>query len=110
MAITEPNKIDGMGIDKNETLVLLMTDTLTWDQFEKIHIEMILKKLNQYIAFIQGGGYKTYYPNREFKNFRVELKFKYAYTAAAQRFLESAAEKMLMVNIKLVYDVAKQKK
>lgn len=109
MSITEFDKIDGMGVEKNGTLVFLMTDALTWDKFEKTHIEMIIKKLNQYIRFIQTGGYKSYYPDEEFKNFRIELKFKYACTAAAQHSLKAIAEKMQTINIQFVYEVAEDK-
>lgn len=110
MSVTEPNKIDGMGVDENGTLVFLIADALTWDKFENTHIEMILKKLNQYVYFIQTGGYKSHYPNKTFENFRIELKFKYAYTAAAYHFLETVTEKLQTLNIQFVYEVAEDKK
>lgn len=110
MAITEVNKIDGMAVDKH-TLVLLMTDALDWNQFEREHLEFIRKKLNNYIAFIQTGGYKIHYPQRVFEKFRIELVFKYPYTAVALSFLSSAALQMQTqtVGIELDYRVNKNK-
>lgn len=108
MSVMETNKIDSMGIDeKNNTLVFLITDHLTWLVEEYKHLKLLQSKLNAYVAYIESKQYKSIYRNREFDSFRIEILFKYQCTENCEKFLTAGRNQLKSHNIDVKYQVSK---
>lgn len=110
MSVTETNKIDGIGIDKEDnTLVFLITDHLTWLIEEYKHLKLLQAKLNAYVAYIESKQYKSVYHGREFDKFRIEIAFKYQCTENCMRFLAAGRNQLKSRNIDVKYEVIEDK-
>lgn len=105
MSVIQENEIDGMGIDdKNNTLVFLITDHLTWIVEEYQHLKILQKKLNSYVKYIETKQYKSVYRSREFDNFRIEIVFKYKCTENCMKFLAAGRNQLKNRNIDIKYE------
>ncbi len=108
MSVKQANVIDGMGVDRDtNTLVFLITDPYTWAVQEYEHLKAIQTKINNYVRYIESRGYREHYRNREFDGFRIEIVFKYPFTANGQAFLSAGKKQLLERNIDFIYSVAK---
>lgn len=108
MSVMETDQIDSVGIDeKNNTLVFLIVDHLTWLVEEYEHLKLLQSKLNTYVAYIESRQYKSIYRNREFDSFRIEIVFKYQCTENCEKFLAAGRNQLKSHNIDVKYKVAK---
>lgn len=106
MSVLETNSIDGIGIDeKNNTLVFLITDHLTWLVEEYKHLKLLQSKLNAYVQYIESRQYKELYENKEFDKFRIEIEFKYQFTENCDKFLSAGRQQLKDYNIDIKYRV-----
>ena len=103
MSICEFNVVDGAGV-QNDSLILMITDHLDWISIdEETHMNMLVKKVNAYLDFIEGKQYRNTYPNIAFKKFIIDIRCKYEIPAKCVHYLEKANEKIkpLKAQIKL---------
>lgn len=103
MSICEFDVVDGAGV-QNDSLILMITDHLDWISIdEETHMNMLVKKINAYLDFIEGRQYQKTYPNIAFKRFIIDVRCKYEVPAKCVRYLEKANEniKPLKTQIRL---------
>lgn len=103
MSICEFNVVDGAGV-QNDSLILMITDHLDWISIdEETHMNMLVKKVNAYLDFIEGKQYRNTYPNIAFEKFVIDIRCKYEMPAKCVHYLEKANEKIkpLKAQIKL---------
>lgn len=99
MAITETNQIDSLGISKDKTsLALLLTDHLDWEN-EKEHLLLLQDKINAYIGFIQDKQYESIYPDCQFSNYIIDIRFKENITQNCADFLNVVATQVSPLSI-----------
>ena len=109
MSVKEADTIDAMGVDKStNTLVLLITDPYQWVIDEYNHLKAFQKKINNYVAFIENGGYRSEYGDQTFSGFRIEAEFKYRPTKIGQSCLDNGKKPLAERNIEFVWSVAKK--
>lgn len=103
MSVVDTDKVDGIGISKDEKrLVLLITDHLDWSH-EYEHLIQLQNKLNSYISFIENQQYEEIYPNRKFSSFLIEIHFMYELATNCTKFIDVAKEQF--ANQKIFIDV-----
>ncbi len=106
MSVKETNQIDGMGVDEeNNTLVFLIVDPYTWIIEEYDHLKTLQTKINNYVGYIQSGGYKSAYGDRTFDRFCIEIAFQYQFTENAERFLNAGRRQLKEHGIDIRYHV-----
>ena len=106
MAIDNPNVIDGMAIDKERNiLVLLLTDHLAWEGEEALseydHLNLLQDKINSYISFLESEQYKENYPAESFAMAVIEIHFKYSITENCEKFLNAVQNQIGELGIKI---------
>lgn len=88
MAITDINKIDGIGISNDgNILILMLGDHLNWKKEYK-HLILLQEKINAYICFWEDKQYEEIYEGREFANCIIEIHFKHGTTEKCLQFLQ----------------------
>lgn len=77
MSVIDLDKVDGIGIHNDGTLLaMLISDHLDWRN-EYNHLTQLQKKINTYISFIESKQYEEIYPEQKFKSFQIEIHFQY---------------------------------
>lgn len=107
MAVDEIDKVDGMGKQSNQ-LVLLIVDHVEWSA-EYNHLIVLQEKINAYLNFIESKQYQSTYPNEEFSQFVIDIHFKYNITPKCEQFLESIASQVEQFNIKIRTEIVGNK-
>ena len=102
MTVLDRGKVDGMGIGKDgSSLVLLLSDHLDWED-EAGHLLALQEKINAYLGFIESGQYRDVYPGREFGRIEIEVHFKHAVTENCRKFVDIANGTLSALNAKCV--------
>lgn len=98
MSITDLEKIDGIGLDKNNStrLNLMIADNLDW-QHTDIHLEILSDKLNNYYHYIKSGQYLTHY--QKINEFMIIIYFQHQLNSQAKMYLQNVSEKLSKENI-----------
>lgn len=100
MAVTDNETIDGIAFE-NEVLILEIYDHLPFDEkFEFDHIDILQDKLNVYLWYIESKQYIDTYPNREFKEFIINIHFLNQITINCQKYIDISNKKMLDLELK----------
>lgn len=107
MSVKEPMKIDGMGID-GDTLVLMITDSLSWLIHGEEHLKMYQDKLNAYIRYIDEQSWLGVYRKRSFDSFRIIIYSKYPAPDYFTVFLDSAKDKLSRKHISITVETLKE--
>lgn len=99
MSIYDNNVIDAIGIRKDGSLGLLLTDHIDWsnesDELDEYnHLITLQDKINHYLMYIEGKQYKDSFPDTVFENFVIEIFFKYRPSDNCYKFLNVAAAKI----------------
>lgn len=101
MSICEFDVVDGAGV-QNDSLILMITDHLDWISIdEETHLNMLVKKVNAYLDFIEGKQYQNTYSNIAFKKFIIDVRCKYEMPAKCVRYLEKVNEKIKALNTQI---------
>ncbi|WP_109399016.1 DUF6572 domain-containing protein [Proteus sp. TJ1640] len=108
MSIVDTNKVDMIGIPKENTdLVRLgITDHLSWkdDTFE--HLYLLQEKINSYIRFIESKEiYEAFPESKGINNFLIEIFFLYEIPNECIEFLEKVKDVLININTSLKYEV-----
>lgn len=108
MSVLETDKVDGVAINNENGLVLMISDHLNWkDEYE--HLKLLQDKINAYIAFVENAEYCELYPDAEVKYAQIEIHAKYALPRIAQAFLEEVNRQLAETNISVSCDNAGRK-
>lgn len=108
MSIEEINKLDMIGIPKNnKNLVELgLTDHLTWDFPYESHLFKLQEKLNVYINVIESKNIYKYFPDAVGRdNFLIKIYFKYQIPDECLCFLEKVNEVIKAINTSIEYQI-----
>jgi hypothetical protein len=97
MSVDEPNRIDMLSFDPaTREIVLTISDHLDWTNSTR-HQEILQKKLNAYLAFVESGELHEKYPEAGSGRIclKIVLKFKpdkkgLLFLNRAQKVVESA--------------------
>lgn len=87
MSVVESGVVDGIGLAENETMKMLITDHLDW-QDEYKHLLILQEKINAYIGFCESGQYKEIYTDTPIEHIIFEIHFMFEPTQNTYRFLE----------------------
>ena len=87
MSVVENGAVDGIGLAENETMKMLITDHLDW-QDEYKHLLILQEKINAYIGFCESGQYKEIYTDTPINHIIFEIHFMFEPTQNTYRFLE----------------------
>lgn len=86
MSVEEKNVIDIITVDKEEMLVLTISDHLEWDDKNE-HLLLLQDKINSYVDFIENGQLAESYPDKSDKKIMIQIVFKYYPNRIAEEFL-----------------------
>ena len=87
MSVVESEVVDGIGLSENETMKMLITDHLEWqDEYE--HLSILQEKINAYIGFCESGQYKEVYTDTEVRHVIFEIHFLFEPTQNTYNFLK----------------------
>jgi len=90
MSIIDKDKIDSIGIDKeNGNVILGISDQLDWSN-EYEHLIMLQDKINSYLNFIESGEIYESYPKAKDRNIEIMIYAKYDITEKGEEFFNFA--------------------
>ncbi len=90
MSIIDKDKIDSIGIDKeNGNVILGISDHLDWSN-EYEHLIMLQDKINSYLNFIESGEIYESYPKAKDRNIEIMIYAKYDITEKEEEFFNFA--------------------
>lgn len=93
MSIIEKDIVDGIALDDDKGIRMLITDHIDWTQ-EYNHLLMLQEKINSYIAFCENGQYKDLYENSAIEYVIIEIHFLYKPTKNAYTFFNQVPKKI----------------
>jgi len=107
MTVEKINEVDGLAFDdKNNELILLITDHLEWDD-ETTHLNILQNKINSYLSFIENEQYKEIYPDCLIENYLLKIAFEYDVSQKCIDFLSYVANQIKPLNIKIEAEVTR---
>lgn len=90
MSVENNEVIDAISINKDNMVVLTISDHLSWDV--ENHLQLLEAKLNSYIDTLETGNIYEAYPDAEGKEFEISIAFKYPPTKEGEDFLNSVSQ------------------
>lgn len=105
MSVTEGNMLDGVAMDEEGALRLLITDHLDWEN-EYEHLYALQNKMNAYIHYCESGQYRQFTQDQEPKYAVIEIHFLYEPTETAVEFLNNVQEQVGGMGIKIECQVS----
>jgi len=103
MSIEEPNKVDGLGIDKeNGEVVIFISDHLLWLN-GAVHFSALEKKLGNYINFVKSGQLLKDFPEGEGMPIRVKLIYEDEPTIQAEEMLKVVKQQLADIGLRFSY-------
>jgi hypothetical protein len=91
MAIDNLEIIDFVSIDRNDNVVLTISDHLPWDN-ENTHLLILQNKLNVYLSAIESGDLLEKYPEAKGRQIIINVTAKYGPVKDANAFLGKARD------------------
>ncbi len=101
MSVIDAKSIDGIAINQENTLVLLISDEMSWAS-EYNHLMMLQNKINAYLEFCDSRQYEKIYPGRVFNDAIFEFRFVYEPTDNAMRFMSAVQTRLAEEGITVV--------
>jgi hypothetical protein len=102
MSISNPDVIDGLGISTTDgKAVLMISDHLAWHD-SKAHFDLLEKKINAYLAFIQSGQFLESLPAAEGKHVRIELIHEHAPNDAGIKVISAAQQQLSKLGVEFL--------
>lgn len=104
MSIENAGSVDGLGISKNDgKAVLTISDHLSWEN-EKIHFDLLERKIGSYLNFIKSGQLFEVLPNSQDREVRIELIYQCPLSDMASTFLNAAKQQLQSMGVELTYE------
>lgn len=91
MSVENVKVVDFISIDKEENVVLTISDHLEWDTSNE-HLLLLQEKLNSYLHFIEGGELYESYPDAKNRHIVINIVTKYLPSKDGQTFLDRSRE------------------
>lgn len=105
MSIIDKDKIDSIGINKeNGNVMIAISDHLDWSN-EYEHLIMLQDKLNSYLSFIESGEIYESYSKAKDKDIEIIIYAKYDITEKAKEFLNVAYNRIVEAGFSLSCEV-----
>jgi len=89
MSIEQTKIIDFISITPEGSVVLTISDHLSWDVSNQ-HLLLLQDKLNSYLSYIESGEIYSSYPNSKGRDILIRVMIKYPPKGDALEFLERA--------------------
>ena len=100
MSILETGAVDGIALDDDGKLILMISDHLDWSN-EYEHLMALQEKINAYIVFCEDAQYEKVYPDRQIRYAVFEINFEHEPTKNAVRFLNMVQDQVGELGIKI---------
>jgi hypothetical protein len=108
MSVMTKDTIDGMGMTKDETgLVLLIGDHLGWED-EQTHLRLLRDKISSYMSFLQSGGYKRICSVKSIRSYIIEVHFSNEVPRSADLQLQDVQDACAREDISLRYCISQK--
>ena len=91
MSVEDSNVIDFLQ-EKEDNVVLTITDHLEWEDDDNNHIYLLQEKINGYLTAIQSGQIHKHYPSTIDKQMVISVAMKYAPNDTGLVFLSKVNE------------------
>jgi hypothetical protein len=89
MPVDIADVVDAVGVDTNTSeVVLTIADHLPWDG--PAHLQLLEKKLNRYLGFIEHGELLAHYPDASGRSLRIDVVCRFEPSPSAVEFLVKA--------------------
>lgn len=100
MTVVDLDKVDGIGISKNnDKIALMISDHLDWTDEYK-HLKILQDKINSYVIFIESKQvYQLYPESKNIKKFIFDFRFKKNITNNCRLLLENIEKQLQPLNI-----------
>lgn len=86
MSVEDKNKIDSISTNKEDVVVLTISDHLEWDDSNE-HLLILQEKINSYMDFLESGQIYENYPSVVDKKIMIQVVFKYLPNEMGDEFL-----------------------
>lgn len=104
MSITEPDRIDVIGVDKHSgRITLAIADDLEWDDADPAHAEALQSKVRAYVRYISGKQLLEAYPDAKERGIRIELVLEHDPDFGGIQLLREIGESLDKVGIEFTY-------
>lgn len=101
MAVTDPDVIDLIGIDRQSgAVVLTISDHLDWSAPAQ-HLGCLQEKLNAYLRFIEGDELKSSYPEATGRRIEIEVVLQHPLEPVGVQFFADVAPVLRQAGIGL---------
>jgi hypothetical protein len=91
MSVEDKNKIDSISTNKENEVVLTISDHLKWDDNNE-HLLILQEKINSYLDFLENGQIDESYSSAVDKKIMIQIVFKYLPSKTGEEFLEKVDE------------------
>lgn len=105
MSVLQNDKIDGIALKNNDTVVLMISDHLDWND-EYSHLVMLQEKINAYIGFCESEQYTQIYKNFKAEHFIFEIHFLHKPTDKAHEFLTQVQSQLNETVFSIEYNIS----
>jgi hypothetical protein len=107
MSVEQTDVVDIVGVDRGTgKIILTISDHLDWSD-STTHQELLQKKFNAYLAFVESGEIFEQYPNAKGRSVVFEVVFQIPPAEEGLAFLERAREVIESAGFELQHKVFK---
>lgn len=100
MAITDFDKVDFVSTRNKNEVILTISDHLDWNDIN-YHLEILQRKLNSYISFIESGEVFKTYPDSKDKNIIIEVVNQHKMPEEGINFLRKVTTVLNSIKVEL---------
>ena len=97
MSVEQADVVDGVGLDQDGYVEMLISDHLDWN--DPRHIDLLAAKVEAYVGAVLSGQLVQSYPAAEGKPVRINLVWQHVPSGDAPRFFETAGQQLSSVGI-----------
>jgi hypothetical protein len=106
MSIEQTDTIDFVTLDEaSGDALLTISDHLAWDEDEGAHLELLQRKLNAYLRFVESGELVREFPNLRGRSVVINLIGKFPLSQQAETFIRKAGEAIRDAGFRLQFEV-----
>lgn len=109
MTIEQRGVIDFVSTDEGTgNIRLTISDHLDWNDPKNDHLLILQDKINDYLAFIEGGQLYEEYPSAKGKKIIIQVTAKYPLGKEAEHFYHHASEAVSNAGFELVFKLLQE--
>jgi uncharacterized protein DUF6572 len=106
MSIEQTDTVDFVTLDESSGEALLtISDHLSWDENEGAHLDLLQRKLNAYLRFIESGELTRGFPHLKGKSVVINLVGKFPLSEQAEIFIGKASKAIRDAGFRLQFEV-----